>query len=163
MPSRTVTSRQTSLGGLSRKPVGTSLKSSGHRATSHQDTRSLLIAAVLAMALASMVGGVWYYLKTAPEMPSGHVMRAAPTAADLAAKKTHSYWKVGQETYRHYITDTTTGEIIDAGNITVKEMLDEGIEVPGYSLPNKAARAGGADTGSEALAVRFKALQDHLK
>ena len=160
MPSRTVTSRQTSLGGVSRKPVGTSFKPRGHRGTSHQDTQSLLIAAALALVLASMVGGLWYYLKSTPEAPSGHVMRVEPTEADIAAKKTHSYWKVGQETYRHYITDTTTGEIIDAGNITVKEMLAEGIEVPGYSLPRKQSSA---DTGSAALAARFQALQDHLK
>ena len=43
---------------------------------------------------------------------------------------------------------------------TEKEMLEQGIEVPGYSLP---AKSGGKSSGRNELAVRFQALQEHLK
>lgn len=161
MPTRPVTSRQTSLGYAGRKPPGAPTLGRRRRSfASHQDVRSLAIAGILGLVLAAMVGGLWYYLRTTPVAPPRIVMRAPPTVADLEAKKTHSYWKIGQQTYRHYITDTSTGEIVDAGPVTVKEMLDQGIEVPGYSLPGKK---DDGDTGSAALAKRFEALRDHLK
>lgn len=161
MQTRPVTSRQTSLGYAGGKPSGAPASKRRRRgAASHQDVRSFAIAGAVGLALAAMVGGLWFYLKPVSIAPSGIVMRAPPSEADLAAKKTHSYWKIGQQTYRHYITDAATGEIVDAGPITVKEMLDQGIEVPGYSLPGKT---NDGDTGSAALAKRFQALQDHLK
>lgn len=165
MQSRLVPSRQTSIGTPVRKPQR-DMRSGAKRSrakASHQDSRSLLIAAALGLVVALMVATLWFYVRPVPEVVGGNAGRPPPTAADIEAKKTHSYWKVGQETYHHYITDTATGQIIDAGNITVKEMLAEGIEVPGYSLPNKAAGSGGSDTGAEALAIRFKALQEHLQ
>jgi hypothetical protein len=165
MQSRVVTSGQTSIGTPSRKPTrdARSAPRRGRSKNAHKDSRALLIAASLGLLISIVVATLWFYVRPEPQAVGGNAGRPPPTAADIEAKKTHSYWKVGQETYHHYITDTGTGEIIDAGNITVKEMLAEGIEVPGYSLPNTAAGGNGTDTGAEALAIRFKALQQHLQ
>lgn len=161
MPSRVVASHHTSIGTPVKKKSGTNQTSTARRrkAGGHQDARSILIAALLALVLATIVAVIWVYVKPFPVASSGPGPRPPPTAADLEAKKTHSYWKVGNTTYRHYITDAGTGEIVDAGTVTVKEMLDQGIEVPGYSLPGKNT---GSSNSSE-LAARFQAIQDHLK
>lgn len=161
MPSRVVASQHTSIGTPVKKKSGTTPSATARRrkAGGHQDTRSILIAAFVAVVLALIVAAIWVYVKPFPVASSDPGPRPPPTAADLEAKKTHSYWKVGNTSYRHYITDTSTGEIVDAGTVTVKEMLEQGIDVPGYSLPGKNA---GSDNASE-LAARFQAIQDHLK
>lgn len=162
MQSRVVAPQNMSIGSPTRKKAG---KAGGklarrRRNGGHQDARSLLVACFLALVVASILVAIWVYVKPFPIASSGPGTRPPPSMADLEAKKTHSYWKVGSSTYRHYITDTSTGEIIDAGTITVQEMLEQGIEVPGYSLPVKSS---GSSSGKSELAVRFQALQDHLK
>lgn len=161
MPSRVVASQHTSIGTPVKKKSGTTQPAIARRrkAGGHQDARSIFIAAFVAVVLASIVAAIWVYVKPFPVASSEPGPRPPPTAADFEAKKTHSYWKVGNTSYRHYITDTTTGEIVDAGTVTVKEMLEQGIDVPGYSLPGKNT---GSDNASE-LAARFQAIQDHLK
>lgn len=161
MPSRVVASQHTSIGTPVKKKSGKTQPANTRRGKSggHQDARSILIAVFVALVLASVVAAIWVYVKPFPVASSEPGPRPPPTAADLEAKKTHSYWKVGSTTYRHYITDTSTGEIVDAGTVTVKEMLDQGIEVPGYILPGKNT---GSNNASE-LAARFQAIQDHLK
>lgn len=161
MPSRVVASHHTSIGTPVRKKSGTSQGTGARRrkAGGHQDARSIFIAVFVAVVIASIVAVIWVYVKPFQVASSDPRPRPPPTAADLEAKKTHSYWKVGNTTYRHYITDTSTGEIVDAGTMTVKEMLDQGIEVPGYVLPGKNT---GSNNASE-LAARFQAIQDHLK
>ncbi len=161
MPSRVVASHHTSIGAPVKKKNGATQSATARRrkAGGHQDTRSILIAAFVALVLACIVAAIWVYVKPFQVASSDPGPRPPPTAADLEAKKTHSYWKVGNTTYRHYITDTSTGEIVDAGTVTVKEMLDQGIEVPGYIMPSKS---NGSSNSSE-LAARFQAIQDHLK
>lgn len=162
MQSRVVASQHMSIGSPVKKKGGkTTTASAGRRRTGgHQDTRSFAIAGALALVLAAIVTAIWLYVKPFPVASSEPGPRLPPSVADLEAKKTHSYWKVGSSTYRHYITNTQTGEIVDAGTITVKEMLDQGIVVPGYSPP---AKAGSKPSGKSELAVRFQALQEHLK
>ena len=162
MPSRVVASQHTSIGTPARRTGGktTAMSARRRKGSGHQDTRSFVIAGFVALVLASIVAAIWLNVKPFPVASSGPAPRPPPSVADLEAKKTHSYWKVGSSTYRHYITNTATGEIVDAGTITVKEMLDQGIEVPGYSLPGKVKSSSG---GSSELAVRFQAIQDHLK
>lgn len=161
MQSRVVASQHTSIGSSAKKKSGNTATSARRRRKGggHQDTRSFFIAGFVALVLASIVVAIWLNVKPFPVASSERGPRLPPSAADLEAKKTHSYWKVGSSTYRHYITNASTGEIVDAGTVTIKEMLEQGIEVPGYSLPSKATASSG---GSE-LAVRFQALQDHLK
>ncbi|WP_370675417.1 hypothetical protein [Pleomorphomonas sp. PLEO] len=162
MQSRVVASQHTSIGTPTKKKGGKPPVASARRrkGSGHQDVRSIVIAGFVALVLASIVAAIWFNVKPFPAASSESVPRPPPSVADLEAKKTHSYWKVGNSTYRHYITDTGTGEIVDAGTVTVKEMLEQGIEVPGYSLPNKA---GGASSNTDELAIRFQAIQDHLK
>lgn len=162
MQSRTVASQHMSIGGPVKKKGGKSSPASARRRRigGHQDMRSFAIAGALALVLAAIVTAIWFYVKPFPVASSGPSPRPPPSVADLEAKKTHSYWKVGSSTYRHYITNTQTGEIVDAGTITVKEMLDQGIVVPGYSPPG---RQTGKASGSSELAVRFQAIQEHLK
>lgn len=162
MQSRVV-SQHTSIGTPVKKKGGkpSSMAARHRKAGGHQDARSIVIAGFVGLVLASIVAAIWLYVKPLQMTASSEpVTRLPPSVADLEMKKTHSYWKVGSNTYRHYITIANTGEIIDAGTITVKEMLDQGIEVPGYSLPSKAT---GVSTGSSELAARFQAIQDHLK
>lgn len=161
MQSRVVASQHTSIGTPVKKKGGKASATSARRRKGggHQDARSIMIAAFVALVLASVVAAIWVYVKPFPVASSEPGPRPPPSLADLEAKKTHSYWKVGSSTYRHYITDTGTGEIVDAGTVTVKEMLEQGIEVPGYSLPGKVP----ATSGSSELAARFQAIQDHLK
>lgn len=161
MPSRVVASQHTSIGTPVKKKNGKTRPANARRGKGggHQDARSILIAAFVALILATVVVAIWVHVKPFQIAASEPGPRPPPTAADLEAKKTHSYWKVGSTTYRHYITDTSTGEIVDAGTVTVKEMLDQGIEVPGYILPGKN---NGSNNASE-LAARFQAIQDHLK
>ncbi|MBS1183202.1 MAG: hypothetical protein H6Q99_3082 [Proteobacteria bacterium] len=163
MQSRVVASQHTSIGSPIRKTGGNAAASARRRRKGggHQDTRSLFIAGFVALVLALIVATIWFNVKPFPVASSEPGPRPPPSAADIEAKKTHSYWKVGSSTYRHYITNTSTGEIVDAGIITIKEMLDQGIAVPGYSLPTKASSGG--STGRSELAVRFRAIQDHLK
>lgn len=162
MQSRVVASQNMSIGSPARKKSGKtgSAPTRRRRNGGHQDTRSFLIAGFLALVVASILVAIWVYVKPFPVASSGPGPRPPPSVADLEAKKTHSYWKVGSSTYRHYITIVGTGEIVDAGTITVKEMLEQGIEVPGYSLP---AKTTGKSSGRNELAVRFQALQEHLK
>ncbi len=162
MQSRVVASQNMSIGSPARKKGGKtgSTPSRRRRNGGHQDARSFLIAGFLALVVASILVAIWVYVKPFPVASSEPGPRPPPSIADLEAKKTHSYWKVGSSTYRHYITNASTGEIVDAGTITVKEMLEQGIEVPGYSLPSKS---GGKSSGRNELAVRFQALQEHLK
>lgn len=162
MQSRVVASQHTSIGSPTKKKVGKAAATSVRRRKGggHQDARSFVIAGFVALTLASIVAAIWLNVKPFPVASSGPSPRPPPTVADLEAKKTHSYWKVGSNTYRHYITNASTGEIVDAGTVTVQEMLDQGIEVPGYTLPGKAT---GASSGSNELAARFQAIQDHLK
>ena len=162
MQSRVVASQNMSIGSPARKKAGKagSTPARRRRTGSHQDARSFLIAGFLAVLVASILLAIWVYVKPFPVASSDPGSRPPPSMADLEAKKTHSYWKVGSSTYRHYITNASTGEIVDAGTITVQEMLEQGIEVPGYSLPVKSA---GGSSGKSELAVRFQALQDHLK
>lgn len=157
-----VASQHTSIGTPTKKKVGKASAMSGKRRKGggHQDARSIVIAGFVALVLAAIVAAIWVYVKPFQVASSGPTPRPPPTIADLEAKKTHSYWKVGSSTYRHYITDTSTGVIVDAGTVTVKEMLDQGIEVPGYTLPGKATSS---TSGSSELAARFQAIQDHLK
>ena len=162
MQSRVVASQNMSIGSPARKKAGKAGNTTARRRRNggHQDARSFLIAGFLALVLASILVAIWVYVKPLPVASSDPGSRPQPSMADLEAKKTHSYWKVGSSTYRHYITDTSTGEIVDVGTITVKEMLEQGIEVPGYSLPVKTQ---GGSSGKSELAVRFQAIQDHLK
>lgn len=162
MQSRVVASQNMSIGSSARKKAGKPGSTSARRRRNggHQDARSFLIAGFLALVAASALVAIWVYVKPFPVPSSGSDSRPPPSIADLEAKKTHSYWKVGSSTYRHYITNASTGEIVDAGTITVQEMLEQGIEVPGYSLPVKSS---GGSSGKSELAVRFQALQDHLK
>ncbi|WP_026782230.1 hypothetical protein [Pleomorphomonas koreensis] len=157
MQSRGVASHQTSIGSVTRKKGAASAARRRRRGGGHQDARSFLIAGFLVLVVAVVVAAIWFNTRPFP-IAAATGPRPPPSAADLEAKKTHSYWKVGSNTYRHYITNASTGEIVDAGTMTVREMLDQGIEVPGYSLPAK-----GGVTGSDELAIRFRALQDHLK
>ncbi len=157
MQSRGVASHQTSIGSVTRKKGAASAARRRRRGGGHQDARSFLIAGFLVLVVAIVVAAIWFNARPFP-IAAASGPRPPPSAADLEAKKTHSYWKVGSNTYRHYITNASTGEIVDAGTMTVREMLDQGIEVPGYSLPAK-----GGVTGSDELAIRFRALQDHLK
>jgi len=157
MQSRGVASHQTSIGSVNRKKGAASAARRRRRGGGHQDARSFLIAGFLVLVVAIVVAAIWFNARPFP-IAAASGPRPPPSAADLEAKKTHSYWKVGSNTYRHYITNASTGEIVDAGTMTVREMLDQGIEVPGYSLPAK-----GGVTGSDELAIRFRALQDHLK
>ena len=158
MQSRGVASHQTSIGSVTRKKGTASAARRKRRSGGHQDARSLVIAGVLVLVLAAIMAAIWLHARPFPVAEHALGPRPPPTAADLEIKKTHSYWKVGSNTYRHYITNASTGEIVDAGTMTVREMLEQGIEVPGYSLPAK-----GGITGSDELAIRFRALQDHLK
>ena len=160
MQSRVIASQHTSVGSPVKKKPGKTLPARRRKGSGHQDVRSFIIAGFVALVLASIVAAIWVYVKPFPVASSGPGSRPPPSLADLEAKKTHSYWKIGSSTYRHYITDTGTGEIVDAGTVTVKEMLEQGIEVPGYSLP---AKASGGSSGSSELAARFQAIQDHLK
>lgn len=155
-----VASQHTSIGTPARKKGGRITSAGRRKSGGHQDARSIIIAGIVALVLASIVLAIWVYVKPFEVASSAPGPRLPPTAADLEMKKTHSYWKVGSNTYRHYITNASTGEIIDAGTITVKEMLEQGIEVPGYSLPSKATSSS---SGSSELAARFQAIQDHLK
>jgi hypothetical protein len=157
MQSRGVASHQTSIGSVTRKKGAASAARRRRRGGGHQDARSLLIVGFLVLVVAVVVAAIWLHARPFP-IAAATGPRPPPSAADLEAKKTHSYWKVGSNTYRHYITNASTGEIVDAGTMTVREMLEQGIEVPGYSLPSK-----GGITGSDELAIRFRALQDHLK
>lgn len=160
MQSRVVASRHTSIGSSVKKKSGKTTSARRRKGSGHQDARSFVIAGFVALVLASIVVAIWLHVKPFPIASSEPGPRLPPSAADLEAKKTHSYWKVGSNTYRHYITNASTGEIVDAGTVTVKEMLEQGIEVPGYSLPGKAS---GAPSSSDELAIRFQAIQDHLK
>lgn len=160
MQSRVVASQHTSIGSPARKTGGKTASFRRRKAGGHQDARSFVIAGFVALVLASVVVAIWLHVQPFPVAAVERGPRPPPSAADLEAKKTHSYWKVGSSTYRHYITDTATGEIVDAGTVTVKEMLEQGIAVPGYSLP---AKGSGASSGRSELAIRFQALQDHLK
>jgi hypothetical protein len=162
MQSRVVASRHTSIGSPVRKKGGNTAASARRRRKDggHQDTRSFFIAGLVALVLASIVAAIWLNVKPFPVVSSELGTRLPPSIADLEAKKTHSYWKVGSSTYRHYITNAATGEIVDAGTVTVREMLEQGIGVPGYSLP---AKSTAASSGTSELAVRFQAIQDHLK
>jgi hypothetical protein len=159
MQSRAVPSRQTSIGSPARKKGG-STSARRRKAGGHQDARSFVIAGLVALVLASAVAAIWLNVQPFQLAAVKGGTRLPPSAADLEAKKTHSYWKVGSSTYRHYITNASTGEIVDAGTVTVKEMLEQGITVPGYSPPVKSSGASG--NGNE-LAIRFQALQEHLK
>ena len=159
MQSRGVASQQTSIGSVTRKKGAASAARRRRRGSGHQDARSLLIAGFLVLVVAVVVAAIWFNARPFP-IAAATGPRPPPSAADLEAKKTHSYWKVGSNTYRHYITNASTGEIVDAGTMTVREMLDQGIEVPGYSLP---AKGGAFSSGNRELAIRFQALQDHLK
>lgn len=162
MQSRVVASQHTSIGSPVKRKSGKATATSIRRRKGggHQDARSFVIAGFVALVLASVVAAIWLNVRPFPVASSESGPRPPPSAVDLEAKKTHSYWKVGSNTYRHYITNASTGEIVDAGTITVKEMLAQGIEVPGYTLPGKAT---GASSGSNELAARFQAIQDHLK
>ncbi len=162
MQSRIVASQNMSIGSSPRKTGGKANGTPARRRRNggHQDARSFLIAGCLALVVAAILAAIWIYVKPFPVASSEPGPRPPPSIADLEAKKTHSYWKVGSNTYRHYITNTGTGEIIDAGTITVQEMLEQGIAVPGYSPPVKSA---GTSSGKNELAIRFKALQEHLK
>lgn len=157
-----IASQHTSIGTPVKKKAGkpSSMSARRRKGGGHQDARSVVIASFMALVLASIVAAIWLYVKPLQVASVESGPRLPPTTADLEMKKTHSYWKVGSSTYRHYITIANTGEIIDAGTITIKEMLDQGIQVPGYSLPSKAS---GVSTGSSELAARFQAIQDHLK
>ncbi len=125
MQSRVVASQHTSIGSLARKTGGNTAASARRRRKGggHQDTRSLFIAGFVALVLASIVAIIWLNVKPFPVASVEPGPRPPPSAADLEAKKTHSYWKVGSTTYRHYITNAGTGEIVDAGTVTVREML----------------------------------------
>jgi len=160
MPSPVVASQHTSIGSPAKKKSGKTTSARRRKGSGHQDARSLAIAGFVALVLASIVAVIWFNVRPFPVASSEPASRPPPSVADLEVKKTHSYWKVGSTSYRHYITDTSTGEIVDAGVVTVKEMLEQGIEVPGYSLPGKTT---GASSSSDELAIRFQAIQDHLK
>ena len=161
MQSRVVASHQTSIGTPAFKTGGKAVAAARRRKSGgHQDTRSFFIAGFVALVLASISVVIWLNSKPLTIASSEPRPRPPPSLSDLEAKKTHSYWKIGSTTYRHYITNASTGEIIDAGTVTVKEMLEQGIEVPGYSLPAKTARKS---SGANELAVRLQALQNHLK
>lgn len=162
MQSRVVASQHTSIGVPAKKKAGKAVTAPARRRKGggHQDLQSFFIAGILALVLAAIVTAIWFYVKPFQVASSDPGPRPPPSISDLEAKKTHSYWKIGSTTYRHYITNASTGEIVDAGTITVKEMLDQGLEVPGYSLPNKTK---GASSNSSELAARFQAIQDHLK
>ncbi|MBS1165527.1 MAG: hypothetical protein H6R00_1552 [Proteobacteria bacterium] len=160
MPSRVVASQHTSIGSPARKKSGMTTSARRRKGGGHQDARSFVIAGFVALVLASVVATIWLNVRPFPVASSAPAPRPPPSLADLEMKKTHSYWKVGSSTYRHYITNASTGEIVDAGVVTVKEMLAQGIEVPGYSLP---AKTTGTSSNSDELAIRFQAIQDHLK
>lgn len=158
MNTRTVTPRSTSIGSTAGRSRATFILTKRKRgADSHQDLRSLMIAAAVALVMAGIVALIWVTVKP---LVFGGVGETAPVSTRIEDKRVHSYWKVGSNSFHHYVTDTESGRIVDLGVVTVKDMIAQGIEVPGYSPP---APKGSSDTGSEALAIRFKALQDHLK
>lgn len=161
MQTRVVASHNTSIGTPAARKGGKAPAAPRRRkGGGHQDTRSFFIAGFVALVLAAISVAIWLNSKPFPVASAEPQPRPPPSLSDLEAKKTHSYWKIGSTTYRHYITNASTGEIVDAGTITVKEMLEQGIEVPGYSLP---AKNNGNSKGPNELAVRFRALQEHLK
>ncbi|WP_237152219.1 hypothetical protein [Oryzibacter oryziterrae] len=151
-------------GSTGREPHGHGQHAPSHKrhVNAFHDTRSILIITGTAVALALLTGLIWHFSRPLDIEPIAFTSEQGlpPTAvgpADLSKKVTHTYWKEGYGLFHHYYTDPQTGRMIDGGTVRVEDLLKQGIEVPGYEVvqPKKAP--------DDALAARFKAIQDELR
>lgn len=128
----------------------------------HQDARSFAIMVIVAVCSLVLVGGVWWALQmrtpAAPVIASG---ARVLTGSDIAAKRTNIYWRETHGVYHQYYTDPVTGHMVDAGEISVDDMIKKGVEVPGYERKPEGGGGSSASNQNE-LAIRFKAIRDHL-
>jgi hypothetical protein len=130
------------------------------RVNPFHDGKSIAIVSSIALAAALLTAIVWYFAKPLAIEPTAFTTEQRTPGngvQDLSKKVIHTYWKESYGVFHHYYTDPATGRMIDGGTVTVEDLLRQGIEVPGYEVVHpKTAPV-------DALAARFKAIQDELR
>lgn len=130
----------------------------------HQDRRSVLIAVLVGLLTGATGLGTGYYVRTVSRSSSPEATEngnLVATAVDARSKRINTYWREGINTFHYYYTDRPNGRMIDGGRFTAEQLLERGVAIPGQVYENDKGAAS-APQESNALAIRLKALRDHL-